>query len=100
MERSEQKKFELGEVYATPGALEALLDAGQQPIELLSRHVAGDWGEVDAEDWQSNDKALQSGARLLSAHRTRKGVVLWIITEAANRRGIRPRTTLLLPDEY
>ncbi len=99
-DHSNGKKFELGQIFATPGALEALLDAGQQPIEFLSRHAACDWGEVDPQDWQRNDDALRSGARLLSSYRTRNGTVLWIITEAANKRGIRKYTTLLLPEEY
>jgi hypothetical protein len=39
-------KFPLGQLVATPGALGALEEAGQLPGDFLSRHVAGDWGEV------------------------------------------------------
>ena len=59
------------------------------------RHAAGDWGEVDAEDWSLNDQAVLDGTRLLSAYRTLKGEKLWVITEAD-----RSSTTLLLPSEY
>ncbi len=88
-------KFNLGQVVATPGALEALESAGQLPTEFLSRHAACDWGEVDDEDKQSNDDALKTGARLLSAYRTSLDERLWIITEAD-----RSSTCILLPSEY
>ena len=35
--------------------------------QLLSRHTAGDWGDVDKEDAKANDRALEDGTRLLSA---------------------------------
>lgn len=88
-------RFPPGQIVATPGALEALSDAGQTPLEFLRRHLMGDWGEVDATDAAENELALQEGYRLLSAYRTKLGVKLWIITEAD-----RSVTTLLLPDEY
>lgn len=87
--------FSLGQVVATPGALEALASAGQTPDEFLRLHVVGNWGEVDDEDKQANEDALSTGARLLSAYRTSKGEKLWIITEAD-----RSSTCLLLPSEY
>lgn len=93
-------KFSLGQLAATPGALEALEDAGQAPAEFLRQHAAGDWGEVSAEDKVLNDQALLDGSRLLSAYRTTKGTKLWIITEAQDDRGHRAATTILLPEEY
>ena len=38
--------FSLGQVVGTPGALDALEEAGQHPLTLLARHVVGDWGEL------------------------------------------------------
>jgi hypothetical protein len=38
--------FSLGQIVATPGALEALKDAGQAPTVFLQRHVIGDWVTV------------------------------------------------------
>ena len=87
-------KFDLGQIVATPGALEALGSAGQSPAEFLTRHVQGDWGEVDDEDKQANDDALKTGARLLSAY-TALDERIWIITEAD-----RSSTCILLPSEY
>jgi hypothetical protein len=93
-------KFNLGQVLATPGALEALAESGQQAAFFLNRHVVADWGEVCQEDALLNDEALKDGTRLLSAYSTLKGVRIWIITEAADDNGQRPATTILLPDEY
>ena len=93
-------KFNLGQLLATPGALAALEESGQRPIQFISRHAQGDWGEVCAEDGRLNNAALVDGSRLLSAYKTRKGTKLWIITEAADDDGNRAATTILLPEEY
>ncbi|WP_417377484.1 hypothetical protein [Gimesia maris] len=93
-------KFPLGQVVATPDALEALESASQTPVEFLSRHASGDWGELDSEDKQANDDALTTGARLLSAYHTANNSKIWIITEAADENGRREATTILLPSEY
>jgi len=93
-------KFPLGDIVATPAALRAIQDAGQDPDFFLDKHSAGDWGEVDGFDRRANDEALVSGDRLLSAYRTLKNVRLWIITEAEDDKGNRAATTLLLPEQY
>ncbi len=88
-------KFPLGQVLATPGALDALEDSGQTINDFLDRHVQGDWGELCQEDWRANETALEQGCRLLSAYTTTNGEKLWLITEWD-----RSATTLLLPSEY
>ena len=88
-------KFSLGKLVATPGALEALTEAGQSPMEFVSRHLKGDWGECCEEDRQANEDALQNGERLFSVYRTAKGIKIWVITEAD-----RSSTSVLLPGEY
>jgi hypothetical protein len=85
----------LGGTYATPGAVAALEEAHQTPAELLSRHEAGDWGEVGPEDWEENELSVREGFRILSAYTLKTGVKIWVITEAD-----RSVTTILLPDEY
>lgn len=92
--------FKLGEIVATPGALEALERAGQTPLELIVCHVAGEWGTVCAEDAEANNEALKDGSRLLSAYVLKTGVRLWIITEAQDDQGNRAATTILLPENY
>ena len=93
-------KFSLGQVVATPGAIEALEKANQAPTEVLDRHHRGDWGDVCPDDAQLNEDALVDGSRLMSVYRTSRGVKLWIITEAADDAGHRIATTILLPEEY
>jgi hypothetical protein len=86
-------KFQLGGMYSTPGAIEAL-----SPLEMhtfLSRHHRGDWGDLDEEDKAASDQSLIDGSRLLSAYHSAKGIKVWIITEAD-----RSATTILLPSEY
>ena len=65
-------KFHPGQIVATPGALDAIREAGQTPHEFLVRHLSGDWGDLDQEDRQLNDAALIDGSRLLSAYTTAK----------------------------
>jgi len=88
-------KFPLGQVVATPAALRAITEAGQTPAEFLERHVQGDWGELDEEERQENERSLEDDCRLLSAYRLRDETKIWIITEAD-----RSSTTILLPEEY
>ena len=87
--------FPLGRVLATPGALDAMIRANQTPDEFLRRHIAGDWGELDAHDLAENLYSLKHGFRILSSYRTKAGTVVWVITEAD-----RASTTILLPQEY
>jgi hypothetical protein len=110
---SHRIRFPLGKLYATPGALSALVQIsvlktpfpGQCPndqanamtlaLPYVQRHACGDWGDVDAEDDRANDDALKCGSRLLSAYQLESGKRLWIITE-----GDRSATTVLLSSEY
>jgi hypothetical protein len=87
--------FPLGRILATPGALEAMEEAGETPASFLERHLRGDWGELDAEDIRENEFSLANGFRLLSSYRLSNGTKIWVITEAD-----RSCTTLLLPSEY
>lgn len=87
--------FRLGQLVGTPAALQALQDAEKDPLELLIRHVTGDWGDMDEEDKKENDLSVREGFRILSAYRLATGVKIWVITEAD-----RSATTFLLPEEY
>mgnify|MGYP000863166828 CR=1 FL=1 len=86
-------KFALGQLVATPGALEVLDHV--TIMRSIARHLNGDWGDLDAHDRKANEDALKHGARLLSAYRSDSGTKFWIITEAD-----RSATTILLPSEY
>ena len=97
---SAHPKIELGQVVATPRALDALEQSGQSPAEFLKRHMQCEQGDLCAEDHELNASALQDGSRILSAFKTTTGVKIWIITEAEDGDDHRSATTLLLPDEY
>lgn len=88
-------KFSLGQLVATPGALEALKDADVGFWPYIRRHLEGDWGDVSPEDADENELSLEQGFRLLSAYNLPGGCKIWIITEAD-----RSATTILLPEEY
>jgi hypothetical protein len=64
-------------------------------MPFVNRHAAGDWGDVDATDWQANNEALENGERLMSAYNLGDGTRLWILTEAD-----RSATTVILASEY
>lgn len=86
--------FDLGRVVATPRALRLLTERRVDVVQLLWRHVTGDWGQLDEHDRAANDHAVTAGLRILSSYRIGEEK-FWIITEAD-----RTATTFLLPSEY
>ena len=106
---SNTARFPLGQIVATPGALELLQETGFSAAALISRHVHGDWGDLCDEDRSENEFAVTRRLRILSCYRLVDAARLagtptdkrsslptvWIITEAD-----RSVTTLLRPDEY
>jgi hypothetical protein len=66
---------------------------------LASPQHTGHWGDLEAEDKTLNDAALVDGSRILRDCTTRKGVTIWIITEAVNYLGLRYSTCVLIPSE-
>ncbi len=90
-----QPLFPLGQVVATPGALEHIEQADETFEQLLHRHITGDWGNLCEEDKQQNELGLKHGMRIFSAYILSTGQKLWVITEAD-----RSATTFLLPREY
>jgi len=94
------KQLTLGQIVATPAALEAIEASGQSPADFLRRHANKNWGDLDDEDKRLKDEALQDGSRILLAYHTSDGTKLWVITEAEDDSGQRAATTILLPEEY
>jgi hypothetical protein len=88
-------KFSLGQLVATPGALAAVEQSGDNLALFIRRHVQGDWGDLCADDIRENEFSLENGLRLLSAYRLKDNTKIWVITEAD-----RSVTTVLLPEEY
>ena len=89
---TDKLKFQHGTVVARQGAL--LVADNHTILELLRRHLAGDWGDVCPEDAKANEHALKHGERILSSY-TVRGEKLWVLTERD-----RSATTVLTPGEY
>ena len=86
--------FDLGAIVATPSCLRHCLKSNVDPMHLIRRHAAGDWGSVDSDDLKANDHAIKHGLRVFSSYIVGDEKV-WCITEAD-----RSSTCLLLPQEY
>jgi len=88
--------FKLGQIVATPGAIDLLDRSGVNANELLLRHNGGDWGDICAQDAAANSQAVEHRERILSVYKLGpKKESLWVITEHD-----RSVTTCLLPEEY
>lgn len=85
--------FPLGQLVATPNALAHLTETDIRTA--LDRHVTGDWGDIDQDDWNENLRSLLQGFRILSVYYGANGTKFWIITEAD-----RSVTTVLMPEDY
>jgi hypothetical protein len=88
-------RFTLGSLFLTPGAVEALEEAQQQPQEFINRHARLEQGELCDEDHRENLFSVDKTLRIFSAFKTATGEKVWVITEAN-----RSATTILLPSEY
>jgi hypothetical protein len=86
-------RFRIGRIVATPNALSVITQA--EILTAITRHQAGDWGDVPPKDQNANEQALLNGKRVVSSFRSTKGLKFWVITEAD-----RSSTTILLPEDY
>ena len=68
--------------------------ARASPVELVLRHVSGDWGSLSDSDCRQNELSLEAGLRLLSSYALPTGQSVWVITEWD-----RSATTILMPDD-
>ena len=95
-----EAKFPFGQIVATAGVaakMEEDTKFAKHVNTCLDRHLSGDWGDVDAEDWGHNDQSAFHGGKsmLLSAYKHKTHPKIWIITEWD-----RSVSTLLFPSEY
>ena len=95
--------FELGELVATPAALELLAQSDVSLLDIIRRHGELDPGVLPASDAHANADALKNGARIMSAFVvTVAGTShkVWAISDAIGDDGHRASTCVLLPDDY
>ena len=103
----ENPKFQTGSIFTTQTVAKVI---DETPLfatlcqVLLARHIQGDWGDLEEEDKESNNEALENRGRLLSSYNLpdeyksihyANDEKIWIITEWD-----RSYTTILLPSEY
>lgn len=88
-------RFQLGCIFITPGAIDALEDSGESAQEFIGRHARLERGELGEEDYKENLFSVDKPLRIFSAFKTANGVKIWVVTEAD-----RSATTILLPSEY
>ena len=53
--------FPLGQIVATPGALEVLDQYAINAADLIKRHQSGDWGNVPPCDAEENQHSIENG---------------------------------------
>ena len=87
--------FQLGQIYITPGAQDALEESGESAKTFINRHARLEQGELSDDDHRENLFSVSRQLRIFSAFKTANGVKIWVITEAD-----RSATTILLPSEY
>ena len=88
-----QPLFSLGKLVMTRGVADGGF-ALDELLNLLHRHVTGDFGIIDEDDCQENLLSIREGFRIMSAYIVNE-TKLWVITEAD-----RSSTTILFPSEY
>ena len=88
-----QPLFQIGKLMMTSGvaAEEFTMD---ELLDLIRRHVHGDFGEINEEDRQENLLSIREGFRIMSVY-SLNDTKVWVISEAD-----RSVTTILRPDEY
>ena len=61
-------RFDVGEIVITPAASDALTANGMTLDDLLTRHQAGDWGDVSAQVREVNERGLLEQFNLQSTY--------------------------------
>lgn len=84
--------FQLGQCVVTASAQAVLLPSVVR--QLLERHARGDWGELEKDDLEQNQRALREGLRLFSRY-TVGARIVYVISESD-----RSSTTVLFAEDY
>jgi hypothetical protein len=101
----------LGRLTATAGVADWTAECEEATLfvsQITRKFLTGDWGDLHAEDWQSNDYAAAHGERIVASYPIpdtfdqlpsdsygRTHSKLWLISEFD-----RSRTTILTPGDY
>lgn len=83
-----------GQIVLTTGAAKFIKDNMINIQTYITRHINGDWGNLEEEDKAVNRQSLENKGMVMSFYTFDKGK-LWIITDIGWQ-----TTTILLPEEY
>lgn len=97
------KFFNMGQVVTTRSINDLMVAEQKFAVEItvaLQRFAVKDWGDMDAEDKQTNEDALNypDDLYVMSAYNTSKGRI-WIITNRISETQGDNATTVCFPDE-
>ena len=92
---SQRQKFPLGQIVATPAALDALAKSGDSAHGIFCSPCDRRLGRPLRADKQANDAASRKRRAHLFRVSPADGTKVWVITE-----NDRSATTLLLPSDY
>lgn len=87
--------FNLGQIVATPAALQVLEKNGQAASDFIERHHNREQGELGDEDHQANDESVKGKGQILSVFKAKDETKVWVITDPGHE-----VTTVLLPADY
>jgi len=59
--RTSKALFAPGNILATPGVLAAVSASGDSLLDLLIRHLTGDWSEMSEHDRRENELSVERG---------------------------------------
>lgn len=94
-----EPRFTLGRTYATSGVTRWAERHGIDLARYLRRHHCGDWGDLNPDDRQANEDALEHGDRIFSSYKIDSYKIadrkIYIVTEHD-----RSMTTIMLSEEY
>ncbi|EPB9494603.1 TPA: hypothetical protein L4Q76_001676 [Pseudomonas aeruginosa] len=86
--------FPIGALIFSEGIDRLMREGRLDPMPYFQRHTRGDWGDITDEQWQQNNAALSSGARLDSFDIVTREISIRIFSEAD-----RSATHVVMPSE-
>lgn len=97
------KFFNMGQVVVTKSINDLMAAEQKFAVEVtvaLQRYAVKDWGNLDEEDKQTNEEALNypDDLYVMGAYETSKGKI-WIITNRISEKAGDNATTVCFPDE-
>lgn len=97
------KFFNMGQVVVTRSINDLMAAEEKFAVEVtvaLQRYAVKDWGNLDEEDKQTNEEALNypDDLYVMGAYDTSKGKI-WIITNRISEKAGENATTVCFPDE-